>query len=75
MLICLRCYRLIHEQSVTGIQYKVEDGMCVQRIFKSVCASSQFDQSHSFTSDETLDPWLPIERLLKTLIELCGGAG
>ena len=37
--------------------------MCIERRFKSVCASSQSDQSLSFRPEETLDPWLHIERL------------
>ena len=40
--------------------------MCVQRRFKSVCASTQSDQSRSFPSEETLDHWLPIERQSQT---------
>ena len=43
--------------------------------FKSVCAFSQSDQSLSFPTEEALDPWLPIERLSKTLIRLRGCAG
>ena len=35
--------------------------MCIQPRFKSVCASTQSDQSLSFLSDEMMDPWLPIE--------------
>ena len=41
--------------------------------------SGQSDQSAhsdlSFLIEETLDPWLPIERPLKTLIRLCGCTG
>ena len=61
-------------QHGAGIQHKVQVGMCEQRKFKSVCASTQFDndKSLSFLPEETLDPWLPIERLLKTLIRLRG---
>ena len=40
----------------------------VQRCFKSVCASVQSHQSLSFPTEETLDPWQPIEHLSKTLI-------
>ena len=43
-----------------GIQHKVQSGMCIQRIFKSDCASAQSDQSLSFPLEETLDPLLPI---------------
>ena len=35
--------------------------MCVERRFKSVCASTQSDQSVSFLPEETLDLWLPTE--------------
>ena len=50
-------------------------GMCEDRRFKSVCASAHSDQSRSFPPEETLDPWLPIERQLKTKISLHGCTG
>ena len=49
-----------------GIQRRVQVGMCVQQRFKSVYASTRSDQSLSFVPKKTLDPWLPIECLLKT---------
>ena len=57
------------------IQHKVQVGMCIQRRFKSVCPYIQSGQSLSFPPDEALNPWLPIERPLKTLISLriCAG--
>ena len=58
-----------------GFQHKVQVGMCVQRIFKSICASAQSDQSLSFPLEGTLDPWLSIECPSKTLIRLRGCAG
>ena len=36
-----------------GTQYKVQVGMCVQRRIKSVCPSTQSDQSLSFPPEET----------------------
>ena len=33
-------------------------GICVQRRFKSVCASTQSNQCLSFTREETFDRWL-----------------
>ena len=36
-------------------------GVCVQRRFKSVSTSRQFDDSPGFSLEERLDPWLPIE--------------
>ena len=47
----------------------------VWRRFKSVFVPTQSDQSLSFSPVETLDPWLSIERTLKTLIRLRGCAG
>ena len=40
--------------------------MCIQRRYKSVCASAQSDLSLNFLPEEMLDPWLPIEGPLKT---------
>ena len=45
--------------------------MCIQLRFKSVCPSAQSDQSLSFRTEETWDPWLPIDCPSKTLIRLC----
>ena len=42
---------------------------------QSDCTSSLSDQSLSFTTEETLDPLLPIERTSKTLTRGCGCAG
>ena len=38
----------------------ISAGMCVQRRFKSACASTQSDQSFSFPPVDTLNPWVPI---------------
>ena len=54
-----------------GIQHMVQ----VQPRFKAVCTSAQSYHCHSFSPEETLDPWLPIEHPLKTLIRLCRCAG
>ena len=48
-----------------------EVGKCVQQRFKSVCISTQSDQSLSFPPEEIMDPSLPIERSSKTQIRLC----
>ena len=56
------------------IQNKGQVGMCVHRRFLSVCASAQFDQSLSFTTEEIFDPWRHIECPLKTLIIDCADA-
>ena len=58
------------EAHLTGIQRKVQVGMCIQRKFKSVCASTQANQSLPFQHEETLNPWLSIECPSKTLIRL-----
>ena len=44
-----------------GIEYKVQDGMFVSQIFKSVCTSEQSDQSLRFPSH-----FLPIDRPSKS---------
>ena len=49
-----------------GIQHREQVDMLVQERFKSVCTSAQSYHCHSFPSEETLDPWLPIEHPLKT---------
>ena len=48
----------------------VQIGMCVQQRFNSVCTFTQADKRLSYTPDKKnpLDPWLPIERQLKTQI-------
>ena len=44
-----------------GIQHKeVQVGVLVWLKFKSVWASTQFDQSLTFPPEEMLDSWLPI---------------
>ena len=45
-----------------------QHGTCLQRRFKSVCASTQSDQRLSFQPEEMLNSWLPIERPLETQI-------
>ena len=58
-----------------GIQHKLQVEVCLQWRFKSACASAQSGQSLSLPPEETLDPWLHIERPLKTQIRLRGCAG
>ena len=53
-----------------GNQHRDQVGMRVQQRFKSVCACAQSGHSRSLWSEETLGPWLPKERPLKTLIRL-----
>ena len=60
----------LYEKRVV-IQHKVEVGMCIRQRFKLVYASAQYDQSLSFLPEETLDPLLPRECLLTTLLRLC----
>ena len=57
------------------MQHKGEVGKCIQRRFKSDCASAQSDQSLSSPHEEMLDTWLPLEHTLKILIRLRGCAG
>ena len=58
-----------------GNQDNVHVGMCAHQRLKSVCASTQSDQSLSLPPEETLDPCLPIKRPSKILIGLrmCAG--
>ena len=49
--------------------------MCAQRRVRSAWASAQSDQSLRCPYEETLCPWLPIERTAKTLIRLGGCTG
>ena len=44
--------------------------MCVLRKLTLACLSTQSDQGLSLPPEETLDPWLPIERPTMTLIRL-----
>ena len=57
-----------------GNSSRYQAWMSVQEIFKSVCASTQSDQSIGFSPEETFGPLLPIERPSMTLIRLCGCA-
>ena len=52
---------------------RLQVGICVLRRFKSACASAQSDQSLSFSPEEKLDPWLPIERPIKTRMRRLSG--
>ena len=49
--------------------------MWIKLRFKSVCIYAKSEQSPSFWLEETLDPWLPIERASQTLIRLNGCVG
>ena len=49
--------------------------MCVQRRLRSAWASAKSDQSLCCPHEESLGPWLPIERTAKTLIRLGGCQG
>ena len=63
---------------ITGIQQKIQVGMCKQQSFISICASAHSVKSLSFIPEETLDPWLHkvlVKRPSKTLIRLLGCAG
>ena len=50
------------EEPVSSLRYKLA---CAYS--EDSNQSEQSDQSHSFPPEETLDPWLPIERISKTL--------
>ena len=49
--------------------------MCAQRRLKSVCASAQDGQRLRCPHEDTLDLWLPMKCLAKTLIRLRGCTG
>ena len=49
--------------------------VCAQQRLRSAWASAQSDQSLRCLHEETLGPWLPIERTVKTLIRLGGCPG
>ena len=49
--------------------------VCAQRRLRSACASAQSDQSLCCPHEESLGPWLSIERTAKTLIRLGGCPG
>ena len=52
-----------------------QSGMCAQRRLRSAWVSAQSDQSLRCTHEESLGPFLPIERTAKTLIRLGGCPG
>ena len=52
-----------------------QNGMCAQRRLTSAWTSAQSDQSLRCPHEESLSPWLPIERTTKTLIRLSGCPG
>ena len=54
-----------------GSSRKLQVGMYV---FKSVCAYPRSDKSLSVLPEEMVEPWLPIELPLQTLITLRGCA-
>ena len=54
---------------------KKQNGICVQRRLRSAWASAQSDQSFRCPHEESLGPYLPIERTSKTMIRLGGCPG
>ena len=49
--------------------------LCAQRRFRSAWAFAQSDQSLRCPHEESLDPYLPIQRTAKALIRLGGCPG
>ena len=60
---------------ISGVQHKVQVGMCVQRRFIPICTYTQSDRNRIFLTEEALNPWLSIGRQSKTLTRLreCDG--
>ena len=58
------------ETEPAGIQRKVKLACAYSELSNLDCASASSDWSLSFPPEETVDPWLPIERPSKTLIRL-----
>ena len=52
-----------------------QNGMCAQRRLRSAWASAQSDESIRCPHEESLGPYLPIERIAKALIRLGGCPG
>ena len=52
-----------------------QNGMCAQGRLRSAWASAQSDQSFRCPHEESLGPYLPIERTSKILIRLGGCLG
>ena len=50
-----------------------QNHLCTQRRLKSTLTSAQSDQSLSCPHGETLDHWVSLERIAKTLISRCPG--
>ena len=61
-------------QSGTRLKSELESNMLACRYSEDL---NRFAHPHNlgFPPEETLDPWLPIERPSKTLISLCGCTG
>ena len=61
--------------NMSHVMIKPTKWRCAQRRLRSAWASAQSDQSLRFPHEESLDPYLPIERTAKTLIRLGGCPG
>ena len=58
--------RKMNEYSETLKVSRIQVGMCAQRIFKSVCASTQSGQSLLCPSEQLLGPRIPIKCIANT---------
>ena len=69
------CWKFVStEKSWIASQYQ-QNILCAQRRIRSAWESVQSDQRLRCPQDETLGPYLPIERTAKTLIRLGGWPG
>ena len=66
---------VIQEPSMSHDMTKPTKWLCAQRRLRSAWASAQSNQSLRCPHEESLGPWLPIERTAKTLIRLGGCPG
>ena len=66
-IVCQRCLsKHLGYNEWTGAQHFLQDCICVQRIIRSPCAFMQSDQRLCYPPKDVLDPWLTMERPVKT---------
>ena len=73
--LCFSFYSEGSEGIWAAARQNQQTDMCAQRKLRSAWASAQSDQSLRCPHEESLGPWLPIERTAKTLIRLGGCPG
>ena len=56
-----------HEHEMSRLMTKPTMWLCAQRSLRSAWASAQSDQSLRCPHEESFDPYLPTERIAKTL--------